>query len=189
LDFINLMSYDFHGSWDSTTGMNAPLYRRQAEVGTSSETLNLDWAAQYWAAGGAPKDKIVIGMGAYGRSFTLANPANNDVGAPATGGGTPGPYTGESGFLAYFEICDFIARPGTTVIYHTEHRNPYAFNGNQWVSFDNEQSLTEKINYVRANGFGGWMTWNIDLDDFTGGHCGAAPYPLHKHLNGAKNIK
>lgn len=26
LDFMNIMSYDFHGTWDSAVGHNAPLY-------------------------------------------------------------------------------------------------------------------------------------------------------------------
>jgi len=29
------------------------------------------------------------------------------------------------------------------------------------------------------------MTWNMDLDDFTGAHCNAGAYPLHKALNQA----
>lgn len=33
LDFINLMSYDLHGSWDSVTGHNSPLYALPTETG------------------------------------------------------------------------------------------------------------------------------------------------------------
>lgn len=33
LHFINIMSYDLHGSWEKQTGHNAPLYPRQGETG------------------------------------------------------------------------------------------------------------------------------------------------------------
>lgn len=37
MDFINLMSYDLHGSWDATTGFNSPLFPRSTEI----------WAQRY----------------------------------------------------------------------------------------------------------------------------------------------
>lgn len=33
LDFINVMTYDFHGSWEQVTGHNSPLYKRAQETG------------------------------------------------------------------------------------------------------------------------------------------------------------
>lgn len=43
-------------------------------------------------------------MPMYGRSFTLVEASKFDIGAPASGGGTSAKYTGESGFLAYYEV-------------------------------------------------------------------------------------
>jgi GH18 family chitinase len=63
------------------------------------------WAAEYWASLGAPRSKLIIGMATYGRSFTLSNPSTSSgIGAPASGPGVAGAYTGEAGMLAYYEV-------------------------------------------------------------------------------------
>ena len=62
------------------------------------------WAANYWVSKGAPKEKLVIGMATYGRTFTLAAGNNVGIGAPAVGAGTAGKFTRERGFLAYYEV-------------------------------------------------------------------------------------
>lgn len=57
-----------------------------------------------WVKLGAAKEKLIIGMPTYGRSFTLANPQQYIVNSPATGGGDAGIYTGEEGFMSYYEV-------------------------------------------------------------------------------------
>ena len=49
LDFINLMSYDLHGGWETQTGHNSPLYHRTGETGNEKK-LNVNWAASHWVS-------------------------------------------------------------------------------------------------------------------------------------------
>ena len=63
-----------------------------------------DWAARYWVSKGCPKDKLVIGIPTYARTFTLRSSSDSSLGALVTGGGAAGTYTREGGFLAYYEV-------------------------------------------------------------------------------------
>lgn len=84
-------------------------------------------------------------MPTYGRSFELVNTTQFDIGAPASGGGDAGKFTSESGFMSYYEICDFLHEDNTTLVWDNEQQVPFAYRGNQWVGFDDERSLKTKV--------------------------------------------
>ncbi|XP_062283114.1 acidic mammalian chitinase-like [Scomber scombrus] len=178
LDFINVMSYDFHGAWDPFTGHNSPLYSSSSDHGQNI-FFNLDFAMRYWRDQGAPIDKLTVGFATYGRTFRTYAAANS-VGAPASGPASAGPYSREAGILSYYEICTFLQ--GGSVHWIDEQKVPYAMKGNEWVGFDNKHSFDIKAKYVKDNKFGGAFVWCLDLDDFSGQFCGQGNYPLINHL-------
>ena len=121
---------------------------------------------------------MVLGLGTYGRSFNLISPASTKIGAPCKGAGPSGPFTRESGFLAYFEICDKI-KSGMSVVRDQKAMAPYGYQGKYWVGFDDVESLRYKVKkLIKGRGLKGAMFWSLDLDDFTGSHCGQGKYPL-----------
>jgi chitinase len=67
LDFINLMAYDYAGSWDGTCGHQANLYPSRNSPG--STPFSTDQAVRYYISNGVPPEKMVIGMPLYGRAF------------------------------------------------------------------------------------------------------------------------
>lgn len=165
LDFISIMTYDFHGgSWEKSTGHNSPLFPRADEKG-DQRRLNIDFAAHYWVSLGANKEQLNIGLATYGRGYTLVNSANHGMGAPATGPNPAGPYTREAGYLSYYEICDMMSKGGHTYR-DSEQLVPYYVNGKTWIGYDDEQSISTKVTWLVQEGFGGAMVWALPLDDF-----------------------
>lgn len=63
-----------------------------------------------------------------------------------------------------------------------EALGPYAYRGDQWVSFDDVAMVRKKSELVKTLGIGGAMIWALDLDDFRN-RCGCETYPLLKTIN------
>lgn len=162
VDFVNLMSYDFHFyMWYlPMTGSNAPLFRRSEEEGIFS-TLNTNWSVAYWRHLGMPASKLVVGVPTYGHSFTLRNLYNNGLGSPAVGEGL----IGNDGFVSFPQVCAFLAN-GATRVFDEESQVPYAYLGDQWISYDDRQSIKRKGEFVKERGLSGAMIYSLNEDDF-----------------------
>jgi chitinase len=104
------MAYDLHGVWDG----NNPY--TQAIVQSHTNLTEIDLAAQLLWRNNIDPSKVVLGMGFYGRSFTLSNPSCTAPGCPFSGGGSPGNCTGTSGILSYAEIESVISKYGLTPV-------------------------------------------------------------------------
>ncbi|CAF1166877.1 unnamed protein product [Adineta steineri] len=167
LDYINLMTYDYHGSWNSYIGFNSPLYPRSTEI-DDQRFLNQQATVNTWLEGGCPSSKLILGLGMYGRTFKLKSKTNPDIKpyAPSIGAGLPGNFTRNSGFLSYYEICDLIKKQNWSTKYDKEQQVPFAYKNDQWVGYDNQQSIEQKCYFIAKQNLAGAMIWSLDLDDF-----------------------
>nr|XP_029138665.1 acidic mammalian chitinase-like [Labrus bergylta] len=179
LDFINVLTFDFHGPWESVTAHHSPLFQGSQDTGDAIYS-NTASALEYWRDQGAPEEKLNMGFGAFGRAFYLSS-NSSAVGAPASGLGEEGCYTGEEGFWASYETCLYLDGVQTHLI--SDQKVPYATTENQWVGFDDTISISTKINYLKANNFGGAFVWSLDLDDFRGEFCNQGKCPFVSQLH------
>lgn len=109
--------------------------------------------------------KVVLGLGFYGRAFTLKNPNCNKPGCPFSGGAKKGKCTGESGILSNSEIQDVIAQKKITPTLVEKDAIKYiTWDSDQWVSYDDDETLRMKKEYANELCLGGIMIWALDLD-------------------------
>ncbi|RXG60009.1 hypothetical protein Avbf_10088 [Armadillidium vulgare] len=179
LDHINVMTYAYYEASSGKTGHDSPLY---AYPGEPDPYFNTNYTINLWINKGADPLKVIMGFPMYGISLTLADPSVNGLNAPTTGCGEAGPYTGACGTLAYYEICYNVEQGWTVVQDPLGNMGPYAYSGDQWVSYDDVAMVQTKSEYVLSMGLGGAMIWSLDLDDFAN-RCGTEAYPLLKTIN------
>ncbi|XP_014243998.1 uncharacterized protein LOC106663599 isoform X1 [Cimex lectularius] len=178
LDFMNILSYDYHSAFEPSINHHSPLYSLEEEGEYNFDSqLSIDATVKHYLLKGADANKLVLGIPTYGRSYTLFNEDSTDIGSPSDGPGEQGDATREKGYLAYYEICANVKNGWTVKQPKESAMGPYAYKGNQWVGYDDEAIVKKKAQYVNEKNLGGIMFWSIDNDDFRG-KCSSRPYPL-----------
>lgn len=189
LDYIYLMAYDYHGSWDRKVLPNSPL--------RGGDNLDVADTLSYYLNKGAAANKLVLGLPSYGRTFILANALNSPEESPMNrtivGNGFQGPYTLQDGFMGYNEICEELVDYGSSWVHGWDYGSstPYIVDQEFVIVYDNPKSLKEKVEYALSLNLSGVMVWSIDTDDFSG-RCASLQdsldptsgrYPLLRSIN------
>ncbi len=164
VDWVNLMSYDFHGSWDKTTGFNAPLAPNPADPGPAE--FDITSAVNSWLKGGIPANKLVLGLAMYGRGWSGVAPADAGLFQSATG--VPkGSF--EDGVFDYKDLkANYI--PKMTRYWDAASKVPWLYNSatGVFISYDDSESIGHKAKFISSENLGGGMFWELsgDTDDY-----------------------
>jgi chitinase len=153
LDYVNLMAYDFYTSGD-TAGHHSNLY----PVENYEKEESGDKAYALYTAAGVPSEKLVLGIPFYGRSWFMTTGDNRGINRPVDSVARGGGFT---------EIKDSImTRPGFTRYWDEKAQGPYLWNADtrQLLTYDDEESVKIKCEYVKAKGMAGIMFWQYASD-------------------------
>lgn len=166
LDFLHIMCYDYGGNWDKKITANAPL--------KSEDFLNVEFTIDYLIKLGASPSKIVMGLPFYGRTFITNLEGNfGDASSDLT---FQGPYTRQTGFLGYNELCALLSNRSSqwTKSYDVGTQEGIAryrdteTNETKVVVYDSTRSIAIKTRFAMRHDLAGAMVWSVDTDDFLG---------------------
>ena len=164
LDGIHVMAYNLSKTLEPRTSLLLPLNEAEASI-------------KYWLNQGVNVSKLNLVIMLSGHSFTLSG-SESGIGALAEFPGQPGPYTDIEGVLSYYEICENIT--DWNVVHDVN--GVYAYSGNQWVGYDDDLSIQNKVNLVAKYNLAGVVAWTLDTDDFNG-RCREGKFPLFRAIN------
>jgi chitinase len=171
LDWINVMTYDFHGPWgglpDAVTNFNSPLFLAPDDPLPEPyhSQFNLDSAMDTYLALGVPNTKLHSGLAFYGRGFGSVANTNNGLFAPYNGPCWQG--TWEAGVFDYWDLAEhYINIAGYVSYWHNSAKVPWLFNPSTQVmiSYDDTVSIEEKGDYILDNDLAGTMFWEFSAD-------------------------
>jgi chitinase len=153
LDFMNVMTYDFYGTWSGATGLVSPLFQDPddpQQAGSVKTSMDL-YEEQY----GVPISKLNIGTPFYGYEWDGIDMLWGQCSACASSSQNYAPY-----------IKQRINREGWSWHFDGAAQAPYLVNlmAPGFITYDGPGSTARKVHYVKQRGFGGVFMWELSAD-------------------------
>lgn len=146
LDWIGIMTYDFHGPWTSHAGHNSPLYAPSNEPEGS-----VDQSVRYYLSKGISSQKLCVGLAFHGYNFKASQ--------------LYGPSTGAS-LISYVNA---IAELSAGWTYHWDSISyvPYLTDpsNTKLIAFDDTLSIRYKCEYLMSKSLDGVIIWALGYDN------------------------
>ena len=178
LDWLNVMTYDFHGAWETTTGHHAGLYANPNDTAGSSPVdikgrYNTDAAMKNLTEiYKIPNSKLNAGTPYYSRGWKGVTGGNNGMFGTGTGAATGSWDNPQSpgGQYPYFTLKTMENANGFVKYRDDYAKTPWLYNAGRGIllSYEDTASLSARCDYINNNGFGGLIVWDIsgDTDNF-----------------------
>ena len=180
LDFLSIMSYDYHGGWNQYVENQANIYPDPADTETKGmimPVLGMDWSYNYYR-GVLPPEKILMGIPYYTRGW------ENVQGGDGTGlhGSSKTPATGKYNIWGDYDTTGYQIPAGANPLWHVlnlmeEDPNlqvywdnvgkvPHLWQADErvFLSYENERSIDERLKYIEEKNLGGALIWVMDGD-------------------------
>lgn len=190
LDFVSIMSYDYHGGWNNYVENQANLYPDDADTETANvdvKTLGFNWSYRFYR-GKVQSEKILMGVPYYTRGWTNVSGGTNGLhgssGTPLTNAtdnlniwydlDTNGAET-PAGANPLWHVMNVMKQnPNYKRYWDDVGKVPHIWNAvnNTFLTFEDTQSVQERIDYINANNLGGVLIWvmhgDYDYNETTG---------------------
>jgi len=155
-DQINIMTYDLSGAWEGWYSWhNSAIFSAgdggapKNIPGSSTEYPNVEqWVNRFHDAG-VPLEKLGFGIDLYGYVWTGVNaPQQDAAGAQRRFGET-----------SYDNLVAEFPGIASSPQWDADAQAAWYGTSNQFVSFDNQQTIDAKFEYARQKGVGGMIVW------------------------------
>ena len=159
VDFFNVMSYDFHGTWETTTG-------HQSAFTGDPNGYDIETAIGLYLAAGVDPGKIVLGAPLYTRGWSGVADGGDGGYLERTSGAAPGTF--EAGVYDYKDLLAQVQNPanGWKLYWDDNAQAAYVYNPSKGLfsSFETPTSIAQKAQWADDLGLGGMMFWDITND-------------------------
>ena len=166
LDFFNLMTYDYHGSWDKVTAHHTNLFSSPADTTDYNTQLSFDKTVHYFIDSlGINGSKLVPGAAFYGKCWFNVDSTNEGLYQPGKDSASA-----PENYLGNYSNFKSLQLNGCRYYWDTLAMAPWLYNSQKKIfwTFDDPKSITLKSRYVDAFDLRGLMFWEISGDDSAG---------------------
>ncbi|XP_064454793.1 endochitinase-like [Ornithodoros turicata] len=133
--------------------------------------------------------RTVLSISLGGIAFTVKRSGLHRMGMTSVGAGrTLGLKNNRLGIVSYYDIKETLLKNASwTEYFHRSARCAIAYNQDQWIGFENHESIQAKRPLVRRTS--GMAVWDLEMDDFAGGLGPAWPLltAAHDVVHGQQN--